>query len=88
MPEESIGGVRFYVLFKDYASGFRHIYFMEHKADVVDYFIKYEKEIRNKFGRTMKTLRSDNGCEYVNTRMKEYLSSSGIVHELSAPYTP
>ena len=29
-----------------------------------------------------------NGCEYVTSRMKEYLSSLGIVNELFASYTP
>ena len=88
MSVESIGGARYYVLFKDDASGFRHIYFMKHKADVSDCFIKYEKELRNKFGRTIKNFRRDNGREYINEKLNNYLTSRGIVHELSAPYTP
>ncbi|GBP40447.1 Copia protein [Eumeta japonica] len=33
-------------------------------------------------------LHTDNGREYVNKVFKEYLDKEGIVHELTAPYTP
>ena len=88
MKDTSLGGARFFAVFKDNASGFRHVYFLKHKGDVFERFVIYEKEIRNKFGRPMRRLRSDNGREYVNERMTSYLQSLGIVHELTAPYTP
>lgn len=71
--EESLGGSRYYVLFKDDASGYRCIYFMKHKSDVFEVFKNYEKEIRNKFGQPIKVLHTDNGGEYVNKAMKNYL---------------
>ena len=88
MKDTSLGGARPFAVFKDDASGFRHVYFLKHKGDVFERFVIYEKEVRNKFGRPMKRLRSDNGREYVNERMTSYLQSLGIVHELTAPYTP
>ncbi|KAJ9520893.1 hypothetical protein QJQ45_014114 [Haematococcus lacustris] len=33
-------------------------------------------------------VRTDNGTEYVNSRMTEYCSNKGIVHQHSAPYSP
>ena len=36
----------------------------------------------------MKRLRTDNGREYVNEKIKQYLSSRGIQFEPCAPYTP
>lgn len=88
MQETSLGGARYYVTFIDDATSFRHVYCIKHKSDVVERLIAFEKLIRNRFGRSMKTLRSDNGLEYVNSQLKSFLESKGIVHERTAPYTP
>lgn len=88
VPVQSIGGARFYVLFKDDATSFRYVYFMRHKGDVYDRFREFERLIHNKFGRTMSTLRTDNGTEYRNAKMKEYLKKRGITLETTAPHTP
>jgi hypothetical protein len=34
------------------------------------------------------TIRSDNGSEFKNLKVEEYLEEEGIKHEFSAPYTP
>lgn len=81
MSEVSLGGASYYVSFIDDATSYRVVYFIKQKSDVTDRFIAFEKLINNKFGRTMKTLRSDNGKEYVNRRLQEYLEKRGIVHE-------
>jgi len=88
MSTELLGGARFFVTFKDEASGYRHVYFMKHKADVFECFKKYEVMIANKFGRSMKILRSDNGTEYVNSNMQNYLDAKGIRLEATSPYCP
>jgi hypothetical protein len=36
----------------------------------------------------IKSLRSDNGTEFKNTNIEEYLDGEGIGHELSIPYAP
>ena len=36
----------------------------------------------------MKKIRSDNGSEFKNLQVEEYLEKEGIKHEFSAPYTP
>lgn len=74
--------------FKDDASGYRYVYFIKNKSDVVTCFKEYERLIANKFDRKMKILRSDNGREYCNQEMKQYLAAQGIVLENTAPFTP
>ncbi|CAK1579746.1 unnamed protein product [Parnassius mnemosyne] len=37
---------------------------------------------------SIRILHTDNGREYVNKVFKEYLDKEGIVHELTAPYSP
>lgn len=88
MSEPSIKGARFFVTFIDDASNYRSVYFMRHKIDVFEHFKEYERLVFNKFGRTIKVLRTDNGTEYCNQHMKKYLASKGIKMENSAPYTP
>ena len=36
----------------------------------------------------IKNVRSDNGLEFRNTNIEEFLDEEGIKHEFSAPYTP
>jgi transposase InsO family protein len=36
----------------------------------------------------VKKIKSDNGSEFKNLQVEEYLEEEGIKHEFSAPYTP
>jgi transposase InsO family protein len=36
----------------------------------------------------VKKIRSDNGSEFKNLQVEEYLEEEGVKHEISAPYTP
>jgi transposase InsO family protein len=36
----------------------------------------------------VKKIRSDNGSEFKNLQVEEFLEEEGIKHEFSAPYTP
>jgi transposase InsO family protein len=36
----------------------------------------------------VKKIRSDNGSEFKNLQVEEYLEEEGVKHEFSAPYTP
>ena len=37
METASVGGAKFFLLFKDEASGFRTVYFLKHKSDTFEY---------------------------------------------------
>jgi transposase InsO family protein len=43
---------------------------------------------QNEFDAKVKKIRSDNGTEFKNTQVKDFLDEEGINHEFSAPYTP
>lgn len=88
MSVESLGGARYFLTFKDDATGFRHVYFIKHKSDVFDRFKEFAQLIKNKFEKSIKVLRSDNGREFCNAKMDEYLAANGIKKENTAPYTP
>lgn len=88
MSVESLGGAKYFVTFKDDASGFREVYFLKHKSNVYECFQKYERMVVNKFNQTKKVLRSDNGGEYLNKEMQNYILKRGIILETTASYTP
>lgn len=65
---------------KDEASGYRRVFFMKTKDEVSDllkqFFIDAEKETERK----AISLRTDNGTEYVNEKVKKVLKSMGNFH--------
>ena len=75
-------------MFEDDASGYKAVYFVRSKDQVVEKYREFATLVKNKFGRSMKILHSDNGFEYVNAEFKHYLASEGIEMTNSAPYTP
>lgn len=65
IQEESIGGSRFYAIFKDDSTGFTYVYFMKHKSDVFEKFKEFNALVANQLERSIKILRCDNGTEYI-----------------------
>ncbi|KAL0556507.1 hypothetical protein IC582_005021 [Cucumis melo] len=57
-------------------------------SDSFEMFKEYKAEVENESGKTIKTLRSDRGGEYMDLRFQEYLIEHGIESQLSAPNTP
>jgi transposase InsO family protein len=49
---------------------------------------KFLKSAQNKFDAKVKKIRSDNGSEFKNIQIEDYLDEEGIKHEFLAPYTP
>jgi transposase InsO family protein len=43
---------------------------------------------QNEFDAEVKRIRTDNGIEFKNTQVENYLDDEGIKHEFSAHYTP
>jgi hypothetical protein len=46
------------------------------------------RRAQNEFEIKVKKIRRDNGSEFKNLQVEEYLEEEGIKHEFSAPYTP
>jgi transposase InsO family protein len=49
---------------------------------------KFLKRVQNKFDAKDKKIRSDNGTEFKNTKVEDFLDEQGIKHEFSSSYTP
>ena len=72
MSYASLGGARFYVLFKDEFSGWIKIKFMKSKSEVLYYLQSFSAFLKNHTGETIQRLRTDNGTEYVNAATSKW----------------
>ncbi|KAJ9560780.1 hypothetical protein OSB04_005940 [Centaurea solstitialis] len=89
-PAPVIGGqnFKFYVIFVDDCTRMTWIYFLKNKSEVFDKFISFFTMIQTQFKKPIQIVRSDNGGEYVNSQMKSFFQSKGIVHQTTCPHTP
>ena len=58
------------------------------KSEVFEKFKEWKAMAEKSMGASLKTLRTDNGGEYVSTEFEQYLRSEGIRHEYTIPKTP
>lgn len=88
MSQTSLGGASYYILIKDDCTSYRYIAFLKATGDALRFFIKVYHSIERTTGNCVKTLRTDRGIEFCNTKFELYLEQKGIVRETSTSYTP
>lgn len=88
MEINSLGKSRYFLLFKDDMTHYRHVYFLGSKSEVYDCFKNYLQRVENEISRSINILRSDNGLEFVNERMQKLMFDKDIKHVTTTPYTP
>ena len=64
------------------------IYYLKAKSDVYECFKHFINFMQKQTGLHIKTLRTDNGKEYVNHNVKALISSNGTHWELTVPRNP
>jgi transposase InsO family protein len=57
------------------------------KSETQEVLKKFLKRDQNEFDAKVKKIMSDNGSEFKNTQVEDYLDQEGIKHEFLAPYT-
>ena len=87
-PHMNSHGFKYFVLFVDDCSRMCWVYFLKHKSEVFDVFVKYYNMILTQFNAKPRILRSDNGGEYISVAMKQFFRDHGLVHQTSYPDTP
>ncbi|KAJ8717783.1 hypothetical protein PYW07_005713 [Mythimna separata] len=88
METPSAGGGKYFITFIDDYSRKVYVYFLKNKMDIKSVFEKFKIEVENQLEKKIKILRSDNGKEYCNKELSNFLAASGIRHQTSTPYTP
>jgi hypothetical protein len=84
----SIDSNKYGIVIVDDYSRFTWIFFFHDKSKTQEVLKKFLKRAQNEFDVKVKKIRSDNGTEFKNAQVEEYLDKEGTEHEFSAPYTP
>ena len=93
MQEPSQGGSRYVLTFTDDYSRYTPVYFLRNKSDTITKFKDYVRLMENSSGQkirklSIKTLRSDNGGEYLSKEFTRFCNENGINREFTNPETP
>jgi hypothetical protein len=84
----SIGGSKYGLVIVDDFSRFTWVFFLQDKSKTQVTLKRFLRRAQNEFELKVKKIRSDNGSDFKNPQVEEYLEEEGIKHEFSTPYTP
>ena len=88
MSTHARGGYLYFVSFIDDYSRFGYVYLMKYKSETFEKFKEFRTEVEKQLGKSIKTLRSDRGREYLSQEFQSYLRDNGIFSQWTPPYTP
>lgn len=79
---------RYFVTIVDDYSRYVWLFLIHSKSCTIVVLREFINKVKNLFSSTIKTLRTDNGCEFLNTTLQNFLASLGIQNQTSCVYTP
>lgn len=79
---------KWFVTFIDDHTRVCWVYLLKEKTEVRNVFQNFHSMIQTQFQTQIQVLRSDNGTEYFNSILGDYLRTKGIIHQSSCPNTP
>jgi transposase InsO family protein len=84
----SIRGSKYGLVNVNDFSRFTFVLFLQDKSETQITLKRFLRRAQNEFELKVKKIRSDNGSEFKNLQVEEYLEEEGIKHEFFAPYKP
>ena len=88
MPVQARSDSFYFITFTNDFSRFGWVYLMRYKSKAFEKFIEFKNEVEKQSEKSIKTLRSDRGGEYLSTEFTQFLKDNGILAQLTPPYTP
>ncbi|KAK1614884.1 hypothetical protein QYE76_020401 [Lolium multiflorum] len=85
---DTLGGSKYGLVIVDDYSRYSWVFLLKSKDKTYREFIIFAKKAQRMYESEIKAIRTDNGTEFKNYTMQEFVDDEGIKHELSAPYTP
>ena len=85
---QAICGYEYCITFIEDYSRYDYVYLMHKKSETFGKFKEFMAEAEKQLGKSLKTLQSDRGGEYLDTEFKDHLLEHGILSQLTAPGTP
>jgi hypothetical protein len=83
---KSLGGARYYLLFRDEYSNFRAVHFIKQKSEVLEHCKTFIALLHTQTGELVTEFRSDGGTEYL--LLDSWLNSIEIRHQTTCRYSP
>ncbi|KAM1547885.1 hypothetical protein ACFX1Z_009145 [Malus domestica] len=87
-PCISIDGFRYYAIFVDECTRFCWMFTLLNKLDLHSVFATFYQFVYTQCSAKIKILQNDGGGEYIGHTFQSFLTTNGIVHQKSCPYTP
>jgi hypothetical protein len=81
----SIGGKKYGLIIVDDYSHFTWVFILQDKSETHKVLKKFLKRAQNEFDAKVKKIKSDNGTEFKNTQVEDFLDEEGIKHEFLTP---
>ncbi|GKD07508.1 retrotransposon protein, putative, ty1-copia subclass [Tanacetum coccineum] len=81
-------GASYFIIFTDDFSRYGYVYLLKHKHEVFETFKVFQKEAENQLGKTIKSICSDRGGEYISQEFLDHLKDHEIIAHRTPPYTP
>ncbi|KAK1610252.1 hypothetical protein QYE76_033925 [Lolium multiflorum] len=84
----SFGGKKYCLVIVDDYSRYTWVFFLKTKDETQQIFIDFATEVQRQHNLLIMAIRSDNGSEFKNYTLNDFLSEEGIRHQYFAAYTP
>ena len=81
-------GASYFITFIDDYSRFGYVYLISHKSEALYCFRRFVHDVENQMDKSLKTLRTDRGREYLSDQFRSLCEEKGIVRHLTIPSTP
>jgi hypothetical protein len=84
----SLGANKYCLVIVDDYSRYTWVYFFMHKYETQQIIKDFTNEVQHQYGQDILMIQSDNGTEFKNYTLNDFLSDEGIQHQYSSPYIP
>jgi hypothetical protein len=82
----SLGGNRYFLIIIDEHTHYLWVEIISKKSESFSRLKRWKLEVEREANLKLQYLKSDGGKEFSSKEFKEWLTSEGVVHEISAPY--
>ena len=86
-PHTDLLGHQYFLICTDDHSRFTWLFLLKHNSEVTHSIKNLCQLIKRQFGDTVKSLRTDNAKDFLNTSLSNFFTFKGMRHETSCPYT-
>ncbi|GJT57934.1 retrovirus-related pol polyprotein from transposon TNT 1-94 [Tanacetum coccineum] len=88
MRVASINGKKYILVIVDDYSRYTWVYFLRTKDEAPDMIIDFVNQVQRNLKASILTIRTDNGTEFKNEKLRVFYAKLGIVHKTSIARTP